>query len=113
MQARGLFFLRMHASVQCDAQGQRVGVLLPVIERDPQDHRVVLNQLLVAWPGDAALAFFDAHQAQMRAGCPLQLEVDRLRGDDGQWRARAVDCELAPVAPSWRAHQSTTQGARA
>jgi hypothetical protein len=102
MEASGLFFLRMHASAACDARGQRVGVLLPVVERDPADHRVILNQLLVKWRGAEALAFFDAHQAELRAGRPLRLEVDRLCGRDGEWQAYATRCELAPIAPSWQ-----------
>jgi hypothetical protein len=102
MKATGLFFLRMHASVATDTQGQRVSVLLPVVERDPDDHRVVLNQLLVKWKGPEAVAFFDANQASLRAGRPLHLELDRLRGRDGEWQGYATHCELAPVAPSWR-----------
>jgi hypothetical protein len=101
MKATGLFFLRMHASVASDTQGQRVGLLLPVVERDPDDHRVVLNQLLVKWKGSEAIAFYDKHQAELRAGRPLHLELDRLRGRDGEWQAYATRVELAPVARSW------------
>ena len=104
MKATGLFFLRIHASTHCDVDGTRVGVLLPVLERDPENWRVVLNQLLVKWKGDEALAFFDAHQAELRAGRPLHLELDRLRGRDGEWQAYATHCELAPLA---RSHQHT------
>lgn len=102
MKATGLFFLRMHAAVVSDPAGNRVGIAMPVIERDPNDHRVVLNELLVKWKGPDALAFFDAHQAELRAGRPLQLELDRLRGTDNQWQALATRCELAPIAPSWQ-----------
>jgi hypothetical protein len=106
MKATGLFFLRMHASAACDADGARVGILLPVIERDPDNHRVILNTLQVKWKGEDAIAFFDAHQAELRAGRPLRLELDRLRGCDGDWQAYATRCELAPIAPSWRKDES-------
>lgn len=102
MKATGLFFLRMHAEVHSDASGARAGVTLPVIERDPNDHRIALNTLTVYWKGPEALAFFDANSAELRAGRPLQLEIDRLRGVDNEWRARATRCELAPLAPSWQ-----------
>jgi hypothetical protein len=102
MKATGLFFLRMHASVVVDPTGARLGVALPVIERDPSDHKIILNELLVKWKGSEAVAFFDKHQADLRAGRPLNLELDRLRGCDGQWQALATKCELAPVAPSWQ-----------
>lgn len=102
MKATGLFFLSMHATIASDMTGARV-LLLPVVERDAQDHRVVLNRMTVKWCGDEALAFYEAHQAELRAGRPLQLELDRLHGRDGEWKARATRCELAPIAPSWRA----------
>jgi hypothetical protein len=104
MKATGMFFLRMHASVAMDPAGNRLGVLLPVVERDANDHRVILNQLLVKWKGAVALAFFDQHQPELRAGRPLHLELDRLRGQDGEWQAQATRCELAPLAPSWKAN---------
>jgi hypothetical protein len=102
MKATGLFFLRTHAYVVCDPSGARLGLALPVIERDPNDHKVVLNDLLVKWKGSEAVAFYDKNQADLRAGRPLNLELDRLRGTDGQWQALATHCELAPVAPSWQ-----------
>lgn len=108
MQAKGLFFLRMHASAVSDATGARQAVRLPVVERIPElaeDGRtrwVVLNTLLAQWKGDEALAFFDRHQVELRAGRPLLLELDRLRGHDGEWRASVTQCELAPLAPSWQ-----------
>lgn len=108
MEARGLFFLRMHASTVSDATGARQGVRLPVVERVPEpgeDGRtrwVVINTLLAKWKGADALAFFDAHRHELRAGRPLQLELDRLRGHDGEWQAHVTRCELAPLAPSWQ-----------
>jgi hypothetical protein len=113
MKATGLFFLRMHASAHCDAQGERVGIVLPVVERDPDNHRIVLNTLQVKWKGADALAFFDTHQAELRAGRPLHLELDRLRGCDGDWQAHATHCELAPIAPSWRKDAAQPQAAAA
>jgi hypothetical protein len=111
MKATGLFFLRMHASVQCDPTGARLGVLMPVVERDPTDHKRILNELLVRWDGSDAVAFFDAHQADLRAGRGVNLELDRLRGHDGEWRARATHCELAPLAPSWQKHDEIVAAA--
>jgi hypothetical protein len=104
MRATGLFFLRMHASTRCDASGQRVGVSLPVVERsqNAEGRWVVLNTLTAKWNGPQALAFFDANQAELRAGRPLNLELDRLHGHDGEWQAYVTRMELAPVAPSWR-----------
>jgi hypothetical protein len=108
MKATGLFFLRMYASTFNDASGARVGVSLPVIERDPADHRKVLNTLTVHWSGPDAIAFFDRHSAELRAGRGVQLELDRLRGHDGEWVALATHCELAPVAPSWQKHEAAS-----
>ena len=101
MKATGLFFLRMYASTWSDADGQRIGVLLPIVERDAAG--VILNTLLAKWKGNDALAFFDAHQTELRAGRPLQLELDRLRGYDNDWHATVTRCDLAPLAPSWLA----------
>jgi len=103
MRAAGLFFLRMAATIGCDPTGARVGVLLPVAERDPADHKVVLNTLTAKWKGEDALAFFDANQAELRAGRALELELDRLRGHDGEWWASVTRCVLAPLPPSWKA----------
>jgi hypothetical protein len=107
MQARGLFFLRMHASTVSDTAGNRLGVRLPVVERvaepgeDGRTRWVVINTLLAHWKGPDALTFFDAHQHELRAGRPLDLELDRLRGHDGEWHASVTACALAPLAPSW------------
>lgn len=109
MEASGLFFLRMHATTGADATGQRSGVLLPVLERDPKDPRVILNQLLAKWKGPEALAFYDANRAELRAGRPLLLKLDRLRGGaSGEWEATVLSCELAPVARSWHVHAERT-----
>jgi hypothetical protein len=70
---------------------------------------VVINTLLAHWKGPQALAFFDQHQADLRAGRPLHLELDRLRGHDGEWHASVTRCELAPVAPSWRKDEPEPQ----
>jgi hypothetical protein len=103
MIAKGLFFLRRPAEVRCTPAGERIGMWLPVVERDPDDHRIVLNQLLVKWKGPEALAFFDEHQPLLRPGRPLLLELDKLRGSDGEWQALATRCELAPPPPNWHA----------
>lgn len=108
MKATGLFFLRMHATVATAPSGERI-VLLPVLERDEHDYKIVLNQLLVKWKGPEAVAFFEAHQAELRAGRPLLLELDRLRGQDREWHATATRCELAPVARSWQVHADQQQ----
>lgn len=100
-----MFFLRMHASVAVDPTGARLALLLPVVERDPDNHRAILNELLVRWNGSAAVAFFDKHQTELRAGRAVNLELDRLRGKhDGQWHANATSVELAPLPPSWQVH---------
>lgn len=101
MKATGLFFLRAHANTALDAKQERV-LLLDVLERDPADSKVILNTLLAVWKGREALQFFEAHHHELRAGRPLELEIDRLRGHDGQWRAQVTACRLAPLAPSWR-----------
>jgi hypothetical protein len=109
MKATGLFFLRMRASVVSDAAGERVGVRLPVVERAQDDggRWVVINTLLAKWKGPAALAFFDAHQAELIPGRGLELELDRLRGTDGEWVAHVATCALAPLPPSWRTRDAT------
>lgn len=111
MRATGLFFLRMHAATASAPDGARTCVMLPVVERDPNDYRVVLNTLLARWNGEQALAFFDTNQSELRAGRALQLELDRLRGHDGQWVASVTHCALAPLPPSWVKNQQQQEPA--
>lgn len=103
----------MHASTALTGDGSRT-VLLPVVERDPIDHRVVLNTLLAKWAGSDAIRFWESNQDQLRAGRPLRLTLDRLRGgNDGQWWGVVTRCELAPVAPSWQKRADTNDQAAA
>ncbi len=104
MRATGLFFLRAAACTRRDpTTRERVGVWLPVVEREKnaEGQWVAANTLTAKWTGPEALAFFDANQAELRAGRPLHLELDRLHGRDGEWQAHVTRLELAPVAPSW------------
>jgi hypothetical protein len=104
MKATGLFFLRMRASEAVNGQGQRV-VLLPVVERVQEEDTgrwVTMNELLAVWKGDEALAFYAKHQADLIPGRGLELELDRLRGVDRDWRANVTRLELAPLPPSWQ-----------
>lgn len=112
MRATGLFFLRTAAYTRCDATGlQREGVYLPVIERgtDKEGRPVVVNTLLAKWRGAEALAFFDENTAELRAGRPLHLELDRLQVREGEVVGNVTHLELAPLAPSWQRAQATQQ----
>jgi len=110
VKATGLFFLRMRASIVTNSRGERA-VLLPVVER-VQEHDagpwITLNELVAIWKGPAALAFYDQHQAQLVPGRGLELELDRLRGQDGAWRGHVTRLALAPLPPSWQKQQACT-----
>lgn len=104
MRATGLFFLRMNAFVRVDqATRQPIGIALPVVERikDAEGRWISRNTMLAKWRGPEALAYFDAHRTDLRAGRPLYLELDDLHGREGEWQAYVTRLELAPLAPSW------------
>lgn len=110
VKATGLFFLRMRAYVGTNGRGERA-VLLPVVERaqDREGRWISINEMLAAWKGEAALAFFDTHPADLVPGRGLHLELDRLRGEDGAWRANVTSLSLAPLPPSWQRHADASQ----
>ncbi|HYF16310.1 MAG TPA: hypothetical protein VEA40_00475 [Ramlibacter sp.] len=98
MQATGLFFLRMNPSRRVTPAGEFVGIELPVVERDPRDPKVYLNTLTARWPGPEAEKFYSQHEAELKPGRPLNLTLDRLRGDPVYgWVATVSHCELAPL----------------
>jgi hypothetical protein len=112
MRATGLFFLRTNAFVRYDrTTRQPVGIALPIVERERNDNGVwvTLNTLLAKWKGPEALEYFERNRHELRAGRPLQLDLDRLHGSDGEWQAYVTRLELAPVAPSWRKDETAPQ----
>lgn len=106
MKASGLFFLRMRAYT-ARGGGGAPQVLLPVHERvqDADGRWITLNTLLCVWTGPEAIAFHAQHMEELVAGRGLELQLDRLRGHDGEWRAHVTAATLAPLAPSWQKNQ--------
>lgn len=103
MKATGLFFLRMRPYTARGSDGA-LSLLLPVVEHgeDREGRRVALNTLLCRWSGEAAMHFWNLNVAELKPGRGLELELDRLRGQDGEWRAHVTRCALAPLPPSWQ-----------
>jgi hypothetical protein len=109
MRATGLFFLRMRAyTARHGVAGDQV-VMLPVVERvqNSEGHWITQNTLLAQWAGAEALAFFHQHQRDLSPGRGVELELDRLRGHDGEWRAHVTKLTLAPLPPSWQKASAT------
>lgn len=105
MRATGMFFLRMNAFVRVDRETrQPIGVALPIVERkkNEQGQWVSINTMVATWRGAEAVAFFEQHRHDLRAGRPLQLELDDLHGRDGEWQANVTSLDFAPLAPSWQ-----------
>lgn len=57
------------------------------------------------WLGDDALKFMAEHGAELKPGRCLDLELYHLTPYDNALRARVKSCQLAPLAPSWVAHE--------
>jgi len=113
MRATGLFFLRTRPYTARDTAGLPV-LMLPVVEHEDRDgRRVTLNELMAAWPGSEAMAFWNLHLAELKPGRGLDLELDRMRWDGREWRAHVTRCNLAPLPPSWQAKTEAHAGAPA
>lgn len=57
------------------------------------------------WLGDAALQFLAEHGPDLKPGRCVDLELHHIKAQGGDLRARVKSCQLAPLAPSWIAHQ--------
>lgn len=102
MHATGLFFLRSAPDKRALADGTHAEIRLHVVERDPADHRTVLNMLTAIWRGAPAFEFERAHGAELRPGRGLLLTLDRLRVDPVAGPVGEIThCDIAPPAPSW------------
>lgn len=112
MRATGLFFLRMRPYTARDPASGELVLMLPVVEHEDRDgRRVTLNQMLAAWQGPLASAFWNLNLPDLKPGRALELEVDRMRWDGREWRASVTQCRLAPLPPSWVAHEQHTAAA--
>lgn len=112
MHATGLFFLRAAAEIRVDqVTREPVGIVLPVVEREknPQGQWVSVNTLVAKWKGPQALQFFASNRAELRAGRPVHLELDRLSAHDGEVHGNVTRLELAPLAPSWQKGETDQQ----
>jgi hypothetical protein len=70
------------------------------------------------WLGEDALKFLADHTDELRPGRPVDLELHHIKPtSNGDLRARVKSCQLAPLSPSWIAHEEklrqTTQEAHA
>lgn len=104
MNAHGLFFLRTSAYTGRTSADQFT-LMLPLIERsvqlgalqDTERARPSITLCVTAhWSGDTAAAFYRQHQTHLRAGCPLWLELDKLRVISGEIHASILRCDPAP-----------------
>lgn len=57
------------------------------------------------WLGAAAVKFLADHGAELKPGRCVDLELYHIKPHAGDLRARVKSCQLAPLAPSWIAHQ--------
>ncbi|SFB96102.1 hypothetical protein SAMN05216344_10699 [Polaromonas sp. OV174] len=63
------------------------------------------------WLGAEALQFLEAHRAELIPGRCVDLEIYHVRPVNTELRARIKSCQLAPLAPSWIAHEEKRQQA--
>lgn len=90
-------FLSRQAASAVSADGER-GALFAL--RDPSGF--FPNGVTVRWMGPAAAAFLEAHLPELRPGRGLQVRLHRITSHEYETRARALACELLPMAPSWQ-----------
>jgi hypothetical protein len=57
------------------------------------------------WIGEDAIKFLSDHQAELKPGRCVDIEIYIVRALDHQLRMRVSSCVLAPLAPSWIAHE--------
>lgn len=105
----GLFFLRQQRAVEHDLVGEQFRLTLRVIDRQGPGKA---EPYVVTWTGPAAAMWFNEHQAALTPGRPLNLELHNPRSYLGlrapETHATVVRCALAPLAPSWNAHNTNT-----
>ncbi len=61
--------------------------------------------LLVFWPGPDSMAFLRNNSAELVPGRCVDLQLYHFRTSPNAVRARTTACAMAPLAPSWIAHQ--------
>jgi hypothetical protein len=97
-------------------------VLVDNMGRNPHTGRDEKEAYRVRWTGPKAKAFWTTHQANLAAGAPLQVQLERLRAHPGpqafppvpELRARAIHIEMLPRrAPSERAQLSKQERSEA
>lgn len=57
------------------------------------------------WLGADAVRFLADHQQELKPGRCLDLEIYNVRPVNSEIRASVKSCQLAPLAPSWIAHE--------
>lgn len=98
MKTQGVFFLRgrpASAVLESPTHGRVKGWLLPLGERTEGGGVFTFT---AHWRGPEADLFITQHP-HLTAGHCLSLELDRLRAERDELRARVVHCRLAP--PRW------------
>ncbi|MES2972408.1 MAG: hypothetical protein V4757_02320 [Pseudomonadota bacterium] len=63
------------------------------------------NGFSAAWIGPEAAKFYEEHAAELKPGRCVDLEIYHVRPVNAELRARVKSCALAPLPPSWIAHE--------
>ncbi len=100
-----LYMSKQRPTVDATAGAFRVElVLVDNLGRNPVTGREEKEAYRVRWTGPEAAAFWTAHQADLTAGAPLHVELERLRAHPGpqayppvpELRGRVVRLQLLP-----------------
>lgn len=95
MKANGLFFLCGRPSLAHElspAGGDTLVWMLPLVERTKRG----VQKLTAYWRGSDAALFVQIHEARLKPGQALNLELDRVRPVLNELTATVTSCVLAP-----------------
>jgi hypothetical protein len=102
-----LYMSKQRPSVDTGSAGQTFTLELVLVDnmgKNPHTGRDEKEAYRVRWSGADAKAFYTAHQADLTAGAPLHVELERLRAHPGpaafppvpELRGRVVRMQLLP-----------------
>jgi hypothetical protein len=106
----GMFFLARQRPVADRAQDGAFRLTMRVKDNQGQFR---VEPYLVTWTGEAAQAWWEAHQAALAPGRALRMELHNPRAAAPSQAAAEIHalvarCELLPVAPSWRGREDAS-----
>ncbi|MDF3822573.1 hypothetical protein P3G55_21915 [Leptospira sp. 96542] len=114
MDAHGTFILRTPPVMRRDATGALICADFKVGEPARAPTQGWTNEFVARWKGPGVESFCAIHADELRAGRGLRIDFDRVRHDEllQTLVVRVTALDLAPLAPSWKKHAATIDGAR-